>query len=310
MIAGGVKRPSMLWVVIPCALCTPPAAAQQKPTPPSVAADACNTPDPGFGHYHPWDHGLGIGHALVPQSGGITADGGFDLVVHFHGHEAARKELVHSGAAIVLVGVDLGTSSQPYSDGFAAERTFTDLLRGVETLVAKKRGLARAHVRRIGLSSWSAGFGAIGQILRQPVGKKVDTVILLDSLYAGYADADSKGPLPTHVEPFLKFAENASRGVTQTFQSYSQVKTQGYASTAMVSKYMVDKIGGRLAKVKLTGRSGMVLSERFDQKGYHVRGFDGEDKLDHCAHLGLLRDVVKQYLLPRWKTPPAPRVKK
>src|SRR5439155_964204 len=100
-----------------------------------------------------------------PRSGGIAADGGFDLWVHFHGHEAARKELVHAASTAVLVGVDLGVTSQPYVAALAAPRAFEDLLAGVEAIVRERRGVARAHVRRVALSSWSAGSGALWQIL-------------------------------------------------------------------------------------------------------------------------------------------------
>src|SRR5215831_8003690 len=50
----------------------------------------CMTPDPGFGIYDPWTN-VSIGQAVLPHEGGLTKDGGFDLIVHFHGHEAIRK---------------------------------------------------------------------------------------------------------------------------------------------------------------------------------------------------------------------------
>jgi hypothetical protein len=55
---------------------------------------------------------------------------------------------------------------------------------------------------------------------------------------------------------------------------------------------------------------GLDLNSRYDAGGFHVRGYDGNDKPDHCAHIGLLRDVAKVYLKSRWNSPkgygPAP----
>ncbi|HEY5957173.1 MAG TPA: hypothetical protein VIV60_11490 [Polyangiaceae bacterium] len=48
---------------------------------------------------------------------------------------------------------------------------------------------------------------------------------------------------------------------------------------------------------------GLELISRFDLGGFHERGFNGNDKMDHCAHLGLMRDILKVHINPRWKTP-------
>ena len=49
------------------------------------------------------------------------------------------------------------------------------------------------------------------------------------------------------------------------------------------------------------------LFERYDRGFFHMRGYTGEDKPDHCAHLGLMADIVKVYLTPRWHTPKGSR---
>src|ERR1700753_3988037 len=54
----------------------------------------CDTPDPGFGIYDKWRGGIGMGQFIMPKHGGITPRGDFDVMIHFHGHEAVRKEWV------------------------------------------------------------------------------------------------------------------------------------------------------------------------------------------------------------------------
>ena len=47
------------------------------------------------------------------------------------------------------------------------------------------------------------------------------------------------------------------------------------------------------------------MIDRFDKGNFHMRGYDGNDKMDHCAHIGLIRDVMKSFVKPRWKSPKA-----
>ena len=263
----------------------------------------CMTPDPGWGIYDQWSRNVSMGQLLAPQKGGLTKSGGFDLIVHFHGHYPIRKEFVKSARGIVLVAIDLGVGSGSYSAAFSSPQTFERLLDSVEQEMARRSGRKKTHVRKLALSSWSAGYGAVARILDQPAGKKVDAVVLLDSAHAGYADAKAKTLETAQVEPFLEFARRAARGNKFMFQSHSSIIPPGYASTREVSHYMVGKLGGKLRSSKRSDVLGLKMFERFDRRGYHVRGYRGDDKPDHCAHLGLMKDVVKVHLNPRWRTP-------
>src|SRR5690606_27961218 len=104
------------------------------------------------------------------------------------GHEPARKEFVKVMDGAVLVGVTLGIGSGAYSSAFASPQAFKNLVESTERTVARERGLKSAKVRKVALSAWSAGYGAVEQILGQKLGRDVvDTVLLLDGLHAGYA---------------------------------------------------------------------------------------------------------------------------
>jgi hypothetical protein len=48
---------------------------------------------------------------------------------------------------------------------------------------------------------------------------------------------------------------------------------------------------------------GLAMFERFDRGNYHARGYDGDDKPDHCAHIGLMKTVVGSHLNKRWNGP-------
>jgi hypothetical protein len=264
----------------------------------------CMTPDPGYGIYDPWNgSGMSLGQVLMPHQGGISKSGQFDVVIHFHGHEPIRKEFVKTAKGIVLVGIDLGIGSGAYQNTFSAPHIFTNLLTSIENAVARHSGRPNAKIRKLGLSAWSAGYGAIEQILRQPAGKKVDAVILLDSLHAGYVDEKAHSLKQEQLTPFVDFARRAAKKQTFMFQSHSSIIPPGYASTTEVADYVVQKLGGKLKKANRQDVLGLDMIDRFDKGSYHVRGYTGEDKPDHCAHIGLMADIVKNHLEPRWKSP-------
>ncbi|MBK9264018.1 MAG: hypothetical protein IPM54_29975 [Polyangiaceae bacterium] len=265
----------------------------------------CMTPDPGFGLYDHWSSAPSVGQMIAPRKGGITKSGAFDLVVHFHGHEPIRKEFVKTAKGAVLVGIDLGIGSGAYASGFASPHTFTQLISSVEAAMAKKTGNKKAHVRKIALSAWSAGYGAIEQILRQPAGKRIDSVILLDSLHTGYTDERAKTLKTVQIEPFIDFAKQAAKKQKFMFLSHSSIIPPGYASTTEVATHVIGELRGKPKKAKRADVLGLDLIRRYDKGDFHVRGYTGDDKPDHCAHIGLMADIMRVHLEPRWKTPRA-----
>lgn len=261
----------------------------------------CNTPDPGFGDYHPWDRGIAFGQALIPKRGALDSRGAFDLILHFHGHEAARKAFIPVGGGIVMVGIDEGVGSRAYARRFSDPRAFQKLVTSIAERVASKNGRPRARLRHLALTSWSAGYGAVRGILQNPGDVKIDAVVLLDSLHAGYLDPQTKQLKTDGLSPFASFADRAKRGRGFWFQTHSAIETYGYASTREVSHWLVGELGGALRKGRRGDPLGLQLVELFDQGNLHVRGYAGRGKRDHCAHLGMLAVVVKAHLARRWR---------
>ncbi len=324
-----MRRWSSVLAVVAAALLAWPALAEDADAPPATTADEppreaphaapkkkrdgpnpCMTPDPGFLDYDRWEN-VSLGQMVAPVKGGVRKNGGFDLVVHFHGHEPARKEFVKTAKGIVLVGIDLGLGSGPYEARFADASVFPRLIASVEERMKKRSGNPKAHVQHLALMSWSAGYGATSQILRQPIADKVEAVILLDSLHAGYQEGGDKGQVrAAQIEHFVDYARLAAKKKRLMFLSHSSIIPPGYASTTEVANHVVHELSGKMKKATRKDVLGLEMISRFDKGDFHVRGYDGNDKPDHCAHLGLVASVMKVYLVPRWKTPPAKPVKR
>lgn len=274
--------------------------------------NACYTPDPGFGPYAAWKGGLSMGQILMPREGGHTPDGGFDVVVHFHGHEAARKSFVEVARGAVLVGIDLGVGSGPYENAFADADRFRGLLASIERALVKQSGLPNAHVRHLALSSWSAGYGAVTKILAHHA-SKIDAVVLLDSLHADYVAGPPEDVHAIHgvsslaIKPVVEFARRAAEGRGLFYLSHSRVVPPGYASTSEVADFLLGEIGGHRVAMQGENPLGAELESGFDREGLHLRGYLGRDERAHCAHTELLAEAVRDVLEPVWETPAAKR---
>ena len=158
-------------------------------------------------------------------------------MIHFHGHEPIRKEFVKTAKGIVLVGIDLGIGSGAYQARSPRRARSPTSSRASRPPSPSHAGRKSAHIRKLALSSWSAGYGAIEQILRQPAARSVDAVILLDSLHAGYADEQAHTLKVEQIAPFIAFARSAPRAKqTFMFMSHSSIIPPGYASTTEVAR--------------------------------------------------------------------------
>lgn len=296
-MALGLVRPSLAQVPDWVRQKPAPATQFEKSSAERGGVNPCNTPDPGFAAYSPWAKRSELGLVLLPKQ--LPSGPTVDVVIHFHGHEPARKEWVRVMSDVVLVGVDLGTGSGPYHQRFSDPNAFEGLLTHVEAEASRaaKRPL---RIRRVGLSAWSAGYGAIQEILTQPSGKsRVDSVILLDALHAGYV-GDQLNAI--QLAPFVDFAALAARGRRFFFVSHSSIVPPGYASTTETANYLVHAVGGRPkpSRPRTSDPFGLELLAYYVSGGFHVRGYAGNGPLDHCAHFGVYRDVLRYHLNRRW----------
>jgi hypothetical protein len=269
--------------------------------------NACMVPDPGFGNYTRWKN-LSLGHVILPKTGGMADDGGYDVVLHFHGHEAVRHGFVEVADGTVLAAVDLGVGSGVYEDTFARKELFPEMLESLTNALKSHSGDPRAHVRHLALSSWSAGYGAIVKILHHHA-DAVDAVVLLDSLHAGYVKGPPHDMNALHgvhvgsIAPVLSFARRAATGEKLLWLTHSTVRPAGYAATGEVADFLLDALGLERAPAMGTTPLGIELVSEASHGGLSVKGYRGDDETAHCAHVELLGHVVRDVLEPRWHTP-------
>jgi hypothetical protein len=232
------------------------------------------------------------GRFIAPRADAFDAGGGFELVLNFHGDELARRELVESGEKFVLFSMTLGPE-EDYAPLFAGSKLYTHIVRGIEQTLSQQHGVT-AHARHVALTAWSAGFMAVLSTLAQPEAKEVDAAVLIDGLHG------PRGALGRPFATLVDFARRAGAGERFLLVTHSSIDPPNFSSTTESAHYLISALGGRPQAVRRQDRVGLELIEYFTRGEFHVRGYAGNDKADHCAQVTLLRDAFKA-LGRRWK---------
>jgi hypothetical protein len=228
---------------------------------------------------------------------------GFDVLVHFHGVPVTAEPNVRTAnldAAAVIVNWGIGSGA--YENRFQNDGSLCAFLDSIERSVDKACGTPVGGVRRVALSAWSAGYGAIYRILfHEKDAARVDAVLLADGLHAGYVKHRQVNPL--QMQGFKDFADRAARGEKLFAISHSEVTPMRYASTAETADFLIQQTGlERILTDEPGARRKMHLTSRADREGFHVRGFSGGGLDDHSQHLYGIGETLWSLLDQRWSS--------
>ncbi len=256
----------------------------------------CAFPDRGFGDYQRW-RTLPVGKVLVPGERAVRDDGTYSLLVHFHGAEPVRKELAPERMDLVIAALDAGAGSGKYERALSRDGAFEALLSAVEREVRAASGRPDARLGHLAVSSWSAGYGAIGQLLARPH-ERLEALVLLDSLYAGYKPG-KRALEHGQAALFVRAARTAAEGGPLFYLTTTEIETDGYASTGETAEFVLRELGARPTDLARGGSGDeLTLLRSYDRGALFVRGYAGKGKGDHCAQLRLLPGVLRRHVLP------------
>jgi hypothetical protein len=287
---AAAAAPTASAEVAPSSPAPAPAApsGSARPYPQPVGEDdaSCAIPDRGLGEYGA-AHGLPIGYMIAPPIEGDR----YDVLLHLHGGEAARRVVAPENLDLVIATVDEGVGSQVYANAFYGPEPLEELLEAVGRQMEPK------ILRHLIISSWSAGYGGVREILLQHP-TVASAVILLDSVHAGY-ESDGATLREGGLEPFVNLAHRALAGETTMVLTHSDIRPPTFASTTEVADYLLGKIDGRRAYAGLVETFGVEHKTAYERGDLIVRGYTGTTKGAHCAHLRMLAGILKNDVLPR-----------
>jgi hypothetical protein len=209
------------------------------------------------------------------------------LLIHFHGASwlVERHVALHLPKA-ALITVQLGAGSNAYRRPFEQPELFQNLLREAGEELQLKRGWSS-----ITLSGFSAGYGAVREILRRPENfALVNNVLLLDGLHTSYIPegkplADGGEIDPVGLDSFLSFARQAVAGRKIFIVTHSEIFPGTYASTTECADYLLTQLNLQRHAQLRQGPTGMQQLSAVDVKGFHLRGYAGNSAPDHIDFL-------------------------
>lgn len=224
---------------------------------------------------------VSLGSLLLPEGLKPT-----QLIIHFHSSPwlpemAARSRFPR--AAVLTI--NLGAGSDVYRLPFTEPNRY-------RLLIEEAERAAQTKFQTIVLSSFSAGYGAIREILRDKSNfARIQSIILADSLYAGY------GNEPDDLNPFLAYIKAGKRLI----MTHSELYPGTYAATFEAADWLIKQLGAKRKAILKWGPVGMQQLSEVNIFDFHVLGFAGNSADDHVDHL---------YGLERWLSialpPPSP----
>jgi hypothetical protein len=245
------------------------------------------------------------GRVVNMPDGCRTVGQPYDLVVFFHGAPTAvEPAFERSGIDGVLFIMNLGAGSGRYEQTFEWPGSFAQLLEGAKAAVASACPNAVPEIRRVALSGWSAGYGAIWRILEREIDdRRIDAVLLSDGLHAGFVEEGSQRDVnPAQLAPFALFADAAVKNERLFAVAHTAIVPPDYASTTETANYLLRSVGAVRSPVHLEGpRPQMVQSSRASLGSFHVLGFDGGDEAAHCDQLHAVGETLFPLLRAHWR---------
>ena len=212
-----------------------------------------------------------------------------DLLIHFLGASYVVKNAADQyKGEVVAAFVHLGAGSKINGDAFRDSAVFPRLIDSLRVNTEQRLGHS-VHFKKIILSGWSAGYGAVRQILSTSDNySRVDAAILLDGIHASYVPegitlAEGGRIDSSHVEAFLRFARDASLPESrhQFLIVHSEIFPGTYASTTESTDYILQQLGIKRQAVLEWGPLGMQQISSAGQGHFRVLGFAGNTAPDH-----------------------------
>lgn len=231
---------------------------------------------------------LDLGTLFVPA--GVRARNGVPVLVFFHGG-TWLPEAAGARNRVAVIAVQAGAGSGTYARLFDDPKRFESLLEDAESKAGARFG-------SVMLGGWSAGCGAVRQILKTPESyARVSAVLLIDGMHTDYVDG-KPGPLESKIDPdnlqvWVQLGRDAIAGRKRMIVTHSEIFPGTYASTTETADYLVGQLGVKLRAVLKWGPMGSQQLSEAGAGRFRLLGFAGNSAPDHVDQLHSLPVFLK-----------------
>jgi hypothetical protein len=230
----------------------------------------------------------------------LRRHGHFDVVVHFHGAAWLPQQAVADlGVPAVAVVVNLGSGSGIYDRTYRDPAAFDSLL-AVVTRAAGEGTTRPVRIRRLTLTAYSAGHGAVRAILRESRrAATVQAVLLLDGMHTSYVPegrvlADGGTLDTTNLTALAAYARSAMRGEARFVVTHSEIFPGTFASTTETADWLLESLGVRRRPVLRWGPRGLQQLSEARAGGFRLRGYAGNSAPDHIDQFHAMPELLRE----------------
>jgi hypothetical protein len=231
---------------------------------------------------------LAVGTLFLPA--GVKTPSGGAILFFFHGG-TWLPEVAAAQNKVAVVTVQAGSGSATYARLFEDPARFPALLKEAES----KAGV---HFGRVMLGGWSAGCGAIRQILKAPESyARVDAALMIDGIHSDYVDG-KPGPLESKIggenlEIWQQLARDAMAGRKRAIVTHSEIFPGTFASTTETADYLLQQLHVARRAVLKWGPMGLQQLSEARAGKFLLLGYAGNSAPDHVDQLHSLPVYLK-----------------
>jgi hypothetical protein len=223
---------------------------------------------------------LALGELFLPA--GMKTANGLPVLFFFHGG-TWLPEVAAAQNKVAVVAVQAGAGSATYTRLFEDPARFPALLKEAET----KAGVGFGRVM---LGGWSAGCGAIRQILKAPESyARVDAALMIDGIHTDYVDG-KPGPLESKIGDenlaiWQQLARDAIAGRKRAIVTHSEIFPGTFASTTETADYLLKQLNLVRRPVLKWGPMGLQQLSEARAGKFLLIGYAGNSAPDHVDQL-------------------------
>lgn len=244
-----------------------------------------------------------VGNVILWHPAAVETDGSYDVVIHFHGVQTALEPaMLEANLRVVLIIINDGLMADAYRDGHGSPGTLVRILDALHAHVAEAFHRDDVHARRVAVSAWSAGFGAVSPMLRRPEDvKRIDAVLVSDGLHASFVEPRNRAISDAQLAPVVNFARRAMARDKLFGITHTEIQTPDYASTTETAHKLLELLS-MTPDMILDAESGRdPVPTSVVQKGdFSVLGYAGNDKHAHAIQQWALGRTLWGRLAARW----------